>query len=90
MERDLEASEVQVGTVWFVWGKHQEVIERHDEYEGDREWLNGQLRYLPTVRLCPLDSKGKRLKPDPFFVAAWRIVKFGVPSEAFQREGVNS
>jgi hypothetical protein len=59
--------EVQVGTVWFVWGKHQEVVER----VGD------------MVRLNQLDSDGRKLKPDPTRVEAWRVLKYGVPSQAF-------
>lgn len=85
MERDIAAPEVQVGTVWFVWGKHQEVIERRDRYE--EEWLNGHLSYIPSVRLHALNSQGERTKkPHPFWIAAWRLVKYGVPSEAFGKE----
>ena len=80
-ERTIAAPEVTVGSKWFVWGKHQEVIERVEP--GEAEWFNGKVIYYPLVRLCRLDSKGKRLKPDRTLVAAWRVAKFGVPSEAY-------
>lgn len=84
--RDIQADAVVVGSVWFVFGKHMEVVDRRDRYPGDTEWLNGHLRYIPTVRLCPLDSSGKRMKPERVWVAAWRILNFGAPSEAFSKE----
>ena len=40
-ERIIEAPEVRVGTKWFVWGKHQEVVERLEP--GEAEWTNGKI-----------------------------------------------
>lgn len=79
LTRDIPATEVTVGSVWFMSGKHQEVVERVDLVNDEI----GRTGSIPHVRLAPLDSEGRREKESPFLVAAWRVLKYGVPSEAF-------
>lgn len=67
------ATEVALGTVWFVWGKHQEVA-------GERP---AHAHYEREVKLQPLDSQGRpQGKPGPW-VEAWRVLRYGHPSGAF-------
>jgi hypothetical protein len=81
LTRNIPAPEVTVGSVWFMGGKHQEVVERVNLVSDEI----GTPGTIPHVRLAVLDTEGKQTKPMPFLVAAWRVLKYGMPSQAFQR-----
>lgn len=81
MNRDYQAAAVQVGTRWFVWGKHQEIVERRDVSAFEQ----GAPPLVPVVVLCPLDSDGNRLngRKKAIPIQAWRVAYYGEPSQAF-------
>lgn len=59
-----------MGTVWFVWGEHQRVVdERFNSTFGERE-----------VVLVPV---GKKRTKGHGWVADWRVARKGQPSEAY-------
>jgi hypothetical protein len=80
MKRDYAASEVTVGSVWFVWGEHREVIDRFDVRSNEV----GAPPTIPMVKLCPLNSDGTRKRVKTIIpIQAWRVTYYGEPSAAF-------
>lgn len=66
---------VTVGSVWFVWGDHREVTRERTGPLGLRE-----------VLLRPMEST----RPEPCFVEAWRVGRYGAPSEFYVGEEVGA
>ena len=64
--------EVTVGSVWYVWGQHQEVL-------AERPGANGR-----EVRVAPVGAKNGKQHP---WVEAWRVSKHGRPSAAYSEQG---
>ena len=80
MNRDYAAPAVTVGSVWYVWGEHQEIVERYAVQSNEV----GAPPTIPMVRLCPLDADGRPKKGKPRIpVQAWRVEYYGEPSLAF-------
>ncbi len=61
---------MNVGDVWYVWGKHQRVVEVRDGQRGQE------------VRLIPVGERQGNGRHYPW-VEAWRVEKHGKPSAAY-------
>lgn len=80
MNRDYEAAEVTVGSVWYVWGEHQKVVERYEAHTNEA----GAPSKVTMVRLNPLNSDGTLKKVKTTFpIQAWRVLHYGEPSVAY-------
>lgn len=65
--RGYDGDLVAVGSVWYAWGDHQQVVAER-VFEGVRQ-----------VRLARVSRPAEK-QP---WVDAWRVVKYGEPSEAY-------
>lgn len=63
------AVEVAMGTVWYVWGQHQQVL-------AERVGPFGR-----EVRIAPVGTKNGKRHP---WVEARRVLKYGKPSAAYE------
>lgn len=81
MNRDYAASEVTVGSVWYVWGEHRMVVERYDAPANEV----GAPATIPMVVLAELNIDGtpKQAKTRRLPIQAWRVSYYGQPSGAY-------
>lgn len=81
MPTPRNAPEVVVGTCWFAWGEHWDVV---DERPGDRITAPGGDVYREReVQLVPRDARRAKQFKHERWVADWRVAKFGSPSLAY-------
>jgi hypothetical protein len=69
----MDSTDVPIGSVWYVWGDHQKVVE---EREG---------RFGREVRL---QRMGRARDKQPW-VEVRRVLKYGVPSTYYSKEGAS-
>jgi hypothetical protein len=80
MNIDYSAPDVVVGSKWWAWEQHLEVVERWEQAAN----VAGAPPRIPYVRLAALNSDGtvnKQKKRLP--IEAWRVSYYGTPSVAF-------